>query len=465
MLRMDGAWRITVIGKDAAFDQRAVVRTPYGAVVLPGRVGASLEVPAQEWELHLEHHAPGLGWRPNVRVLPGPWQASDGGLRSRVVRSKDVDWVDGDPTERNFTLRLVCLDAAAPLEEPALAPIPAATPVVRTSADPYPGTPTLAGTDRVGYRTASEDGRGSGQGSERGDGHGVEQGRAHGAGPGAGQESVGTASAGWGRGPAAPSGRGADQAAAGGEPAVAYDPWQSLPPVPEGWERVPVPLSELGPGEVPAIRRKSGQGQVLGQAATRAVPARWRADEKASVEPVALQEVLAGREPVSGVTGPQKAMRNLRPGQPAERAVPVERAMPAERVVPAERAVPVERAVPAVWESSAEWEAPAVWDAEVAVPVRPGTSAGYEAARGAVWRGEAGRPAAQEATRAVPLGHEAVRGVPTGSRGGAATTPRWTTQAGPADHGVHAERAAEVSGQEAVAGEAGTGRPRPPRPW
>ncbi|MFJ9951199.1 hypothetical protein ACIQTO_25355, partial [Kitasatospora sp. NPDC091207] len=345
MLRMDGAWRITVIGKDAAFDQRVVVRTPYGAAVLPGRVGASLEVPAQEWELHLEHHAPGLGWRPNVRVLPGPLQESDGGLRTRVVRSKDVDWAGGDPTERNFTLRLVCLEAGAPREQPVQAPIPAATPVARTSSDPYLGTRALAGTDRRGYRTGSETEQGGGErpfeqggvgaapaGRERGPA--AHAGAAATAEPPARWESVPPAPPRRERGPAAPVERSAGQVPAAPAPAAVADArWQSLPPVPEGWERVPVPASELGPGEVPAIRRKTGQERSLGQAATRGVPARWRADQGESVEPEAVRDVPMGHG---------AAMRNVRPAREAVRPVP------------AERAVPVEREVPAVWNTGAE---------------------------------------------------------------------------------------------------------------
>ncbi|MGV9263216.1 hypothetical protein ACWDRR_00970 [Kitasatospora sp. NPDC003701] len=448
MLRMDGAWRITVIGKDAAFDQRVVVRTPYGAVVLPGRVGATLDVPAQEWELHLEHHAPGLGWRPNVRVLPGPLQESDGGLRTRVVRSKDVDWADGDPTERNFTLRLVRLEARAPQEEPALAPIPAATPVARTSSDPYLGTTALAGTDRQGYRTGSEtDGVGDRPVERHVERHverdgagaasaGWERGRAAQAEPGAGQVP-----ARWEQAPQPPVRRERGPAAPAEQPAPADDPWRSLPPVPEGWERVPVAPSELGPGLVPAIRRKHGQEQTLGQPATRAVPARWRADEDASTGLDAVHEVLAGREATGGAPGGRKALRNVAPRQEAVREVRAERGAPAERGVPAERAVPAEREVPAVWNTGPEL------------------------------------PVGQERPRAVPAGYEAVRGVPVGQEWEAPAARR-TVQGGPAGQGVaHGGRAAvravpatgpvaarEASAaQEAAAGEAPGGHPA--RPW
>lgn len=68
---VDGAWRITVVGKDADFDQRAVVRTPYGTLVLAGVVGESLVVNADTWQLCLEYLWPGRGWRPDAEVTPG----------------------------------------------------------------------------------------------------------------------------------------------------------------------------------------------------------------------------------------------------------------------------------------------------------------------------------------------------------------------------------------------------------
>ncbi|MFE6867404.1 hypothetical protein ACFVFS_12635 [Kitasatospora sp. NPDC057692] len=113
---MNGPLRITVLDKDAYYDQRVVVRTPYGTFVLEGRTGASLDVRADDWEMELQHCVPGVGWRPNVRVLPYPWQTSRSGLRSRIVRSKDCDWPNGDPTERNLILRLSATVAERPGE-------------------------------------------------------------------------------------------------------------------------------------------------------------------------------------------------------------------------------------------------------------------------------------------------------------------------------------------------------------
>ncbi|MEV0187919.1 hypothetical protein AB0I39_05205 [Kitasatospora purpeofusca] len=138
---MNGPLRITVLDKDAYYEQRAVVRTPYGTFVLEGRAGASLDVRAEEWELELQHCVPGVGWRPNVRVLPYPWQTS-GGLRSRIVRSKDCDWPNGDPTERNFVLRLSATVAERPGAAPAAAEAvgPAVRGVLRTSSGAGLGT-------------------------------------------------------------------------------------------------------------------------------------------------------------------------------------------------------------------------------------------------------------------------------------------------------------------------------------
>ncbi|MFE2108061.1 hypothetical protein ACFXAF_19655 [Kitasatospora sp. NPDC059463] len=135
MLRMNGPLRITVLDKDAYYEQRVVVHTPYGTFVLEGRIGASLDVRAEEWELELQHCVPGVGWRPNVRVLPYPWQTSRSGARSRIVRSKDCDWPNGDPTERNLILRLsgTVTDRTGESASPAAGPAPGTRGETRTS--------------------------------------------------------------------------------------------------------------------------------------------------------------------------------------------------------------------------------------------------------------------------------------------------------------------------------------------
>ncbi|MER8184871.1 hypothetical protein [Kitasatospora sp. NPDC094015] len=162
MLRFDGPWRITVVGKDADFEQRAVVRTPYGSQVVAGRVGEFLDVREDSWELVLEHLYPGLGWRPDVKVVPGPL-SSHGGRRSRVVHAKDVRWPQHphDTSVRNFVVRLEALGTEAPRRAPQDAPVTAAAPTTRTSSDPDLG-PIPAPTRRSTETRGTETGRSTG---------------------------------------------------------------------------------------------------------------------------------------------------------------------------------------------------------------------------------------------------------------------------------------------------------------
>ncbi|MFD8081548.1 hypothetical protein ACFV4F_07605 [Kitasatospora sp. NPDC059722] len=138
---VEGAWRITVVGKDADFDQRAVVRTPYGTLVLAGVVGESLVVNADTWQLCPEHLWPGRGWCPDVEVTPGPVTTA-GGRRSREVRATDCYW-PGHPrpaVPRNLVLRLDALGTEVQDELAATRMIgPAATPLIRTSSAPVFG--------------------------------------------------------------------------------------------------------------------------------------------------------------------------------------------------------------------------------------------------------------------------------------------------------------------------------------
>ncbi|WP_345701100.1 hypothetical protein [Kitasatospora terrestris] len=112
---MSGAWRITVLGTDTGQERRAVARTPIGTLILPGVVGAVLDVPAAaEWHLTPEHFAAGAGWQPS------PWQDAGAG----TVRS------------HGLTLHLHRLDTPTRVAPP---PPPASRPVVRTSSDSTPG--------------------------------------------------------------------------------------------------------------------------------------------------------------------------------------------------------------------------------------------------------------------------------------------------------------------------------------
>ncbi|GAB7188827.1 hypothetical protein ATKI12_8942 [Kitasatospora sp. Ki12] len=142
MLRYHGAWRITVVGRSADFDQRAVVRGPYGSRVLAGRVGAALEIDEESWTLSLEHHLWGRSWQPNLRTTPGPVTERDG-IRSQLLTSNDCHW-PGKPLDYvNFVLRLDQALAPAPtqLRAARVTGVPVAAPVqaVRTSSSGWPG--------------------------------------------------------------------------------------------------------------------------------------------------------------------------------------------------------------------------------------------------------------------------------------------------------------------------------------
>ncbi|MEU4115462.1 hypothetical protein AB0F71_13310 [Kitasatospora sp. NPDC028055] len=122
MLRFHGAWRITVVGRNADFDQRAVVRGPSGTRVLPGRPGAVLEVDGESWTLTLEHRPRGRDWQPNLRTTAGPLTERDG-VRSRLLTSNDRHWPGKPPGYVNFVLRLD-QSAAQPAPAPSAQPAP-----------------------------------------------------------------------------------------------------------------------------------------------------------------------------------------------------------------------------------------------------------------------------------------------------------------------------------------------------
>ncbi|MEV7599017.1 hypothetical protein AB0O91_16695 [Kitasatospora sp. NPDC089797] len=130
MLRFHGAWRITVVGRYADFDPRAVVRGPHRTRILPGRPGAVLEVDEESWTLTLEHRPRGRTWRPNLRTTPGPLTERDG-VRSRLLTSNDCHWPGKPPAYVNFVLRLEqAVDPGTPAAAPAAGPAAAPLPVV-----------------------------------------------------------------------------------------------------------------------------------------------------------------------------------------------------------------------------------------------------------------------------------------------------------------------------------------------
>jgi hypothetical protein len=113
MLRFHGAWRITVLARDADFEQRAVVRGAYGTRVVPGRPGATLQVDEESWTLSLEHLAWGRAWQPNLRTTCGP-VTEHGGVRSQVLTSNDHHFAGKPLDYANLVLRLDQVVGIAP---------------------------------------------------------------------------------------------------------------------------------------------------------------------------------------------------------------------------------------------------------------------------------------------------------------------------------------------------------------
>lgn len=140
MITFRGHWRITVVTKSALFDQRLVVRTGMGIVIIPGNEGTSQVIDDAVWSLSLEHNHWGKGWRSNVRVTPGPACAHAAGGRSQEIWSTDWDFEGHDPNRRNLVIRLDQIvnteeDPTPPVLNPAgtVVQIPAAAPAIRTT--------------------------------------------------------------------------------------------------------------------------------------------------------------------------------------------------------------------------------------------------------------------------------------------------------------------------------------------
>ncbi|MFJ5229300.1 hypothetical protein ACIQBJ_05300 [Kitasatospora sp. NPDC088391] len=340
---MSGAWRITVAGTDADHERRAVARTPHGTWVLPGRTGAVLEVPAAaEWHLVPERLAPGSGW------VPAPWQDAGSG----TVRSGGL------------TLRLQRLDTPA---APAAPPPPAAGPLLRTSAGP--GGAGTAGTGWAAGAAGPAWGRGGGA---------PEEGRSGVSGP------VPVRSVGAGPAPV-PGGRREERREEETvAPATGYLP----PPIPEGWEEVPVPDWMLGPGEVRAIRPKN-PGVLNGRLSAQrlqARPVRQDTEREAVLDtPAVLDAPARGRRPAPAYDGDADT-------------------------APA----PEPRATPALWD--AEDDAPETtggWPGRDAPALRRTANSGpAERALRPAGPPEATRPAA--ADTAAPAVHRAEHGYPQG---------------------------------------------------
>ncbi|MFI8828936.1 hypothetical protein [Streptomyces sp. NPDC053431] len=152
----EGPCRITVIGVDADWPQRAVV-TVSGArgarIEIPGEVGAVRHVDAPSWHLEVEHLYEGR-WRPNIRAVRSRWETV-GGVRTQTVTSKDVDWPGGNRHERNLVLRLERIGEGAERGRETVREAPARA-VTQSTAD-TPARRTAAGPAPVPTRSTSGD--------------------------------------------------------------------------------------------------------------------------------------------------------------------------------------------------------------------------------------------------------------------------------------------------------------------
>ncbi|MFF1908578.1 hypothetical protein [Kitasatospora sp. NPDC058218] len=148
MPKYRGAHRITVTGVQAEWPQRAVVSVRGGAtVVVPGAVGASELIDAEDWDLAVEYEYEGV-WGPSVRAVVGRWEER-GGTLSQVVRCTDRDGV-GNPGGRSLVLRI---DREDP--RPPAAPAPAAA--ARWSTTESVGRQEDPGRGRVRITTSGSD--------------------------------------------------------------------------------------------------------------------------------------------------------------------------------------------------------------------------------------------------------------------------------------------------------------------
>ncbi len=146
-----GTCEITVTGVAALYPQRVVVRIKNGGdVVVPGVVGETYRVEAEQWELLLQHEVDGA-WRENIRAIAGKW-TPHGEASRQVIRSKDRDW----PTDRLERNLVVTLERGGPVAARRLdAPAPLSSPHARVtqSTDSTARTAPPASAARPGVRT------------------------------------------------------------------------------------------------------------------------------------------------------------------------------------------------------------------------------------------------------------------------------------------------------------------------
>ncbi|WP_327066528.1 hypothetical protein [Kitasatospora sp. NBC_01302] len=291
MLRFEGAWRITVLSKNADFEQRAVVRGKYGAKVLPGVAGASIEVDMESWGLALEHLLWGRNWEQNLRTIPGP-VTEQGGVRSQVLTSNDCHWPGKAMDYPNFVVRLdqVVAEKVERRAAPGVAPVTAATQHVRTSTGSGAGFGAVPGVPGVPVAGA---GSGSGAGSEQGWRTGTSEAEWSGA-----QQAVQPRLVpAWRRsGPVAP---------AGGEAPATGAAAGERGPMGRGQQTSPGVPGQLG----------AGQGVVRAERGVLPVPGMPGTPAERAVRPAGADEVQGNLVP-----GVRKA-RSVAPGVPAQPAV------------------------------------------------------------------------------------------------------------------------------------------------
>lgn len=112
MLTYEGKWRVSVIGKDSAWDQRVLVTgASTGGGVIDGVVGTVQTIDGEEWSLTIEHND-GSGWVENEGILPDPLQEIGANMR-QVVRSKD-HYFPGDTDPNDLVIQV---DKVGPMFE------------------------------------------------------------------------------------------------------------------------------------------------------------------------------------------------------------------------------------------------------------------------------------------------------------------------------------------------------------
>ncbi|CAM04720.1 hypothetical protein A8924_5871 [Saccharopolyspora erythraea NRRL 2338] len=100
-----GSWRLTVVGKEAAWPQRVVISGSVSGIV-PGEPGRTVVIAGDEWHLVVEHDDGG-GWKRSAQVIQRPLNRT-GDQASQVIVSKDRFWAhDSTPDDLVVSLETV----------------------------------------------------------------------------------------------------------------------------------------------------------------------------------------------------------------------------------------------------------------------------------------------------------------------------------------------------------------------